>query len=73
MAGKKVRPLTSEERKFVESQYIISKSLFEQGKYSECIFELQKIFKVTDDYKKARQIESLAKEGLAKLEEINQV
>lgn len=62
--------LSPEEQKFVENNYILAKALFDQGKYNEALLELQKIFSLLPDYKNARQIEDLAKQGLAKLEEL---
>src|SRR5690606_28732093 len=62
--------LSEEEKKFIENNYVLAKALFDQGKYNEAILELQKIFSLVPDYKNARQIEDLAKQGLAKLEEL---
>lgn len=62
--------LSPEEQKFIENNYILAKALFDQGKYNEALLELQKIFSLVPDYKNARQIEDLAKQGLAKLEEL---
>lgn len=61
---------TPEQTEFLDSAYLLAKELFQRGKYSETLFELQKIFSITKDYKNAKQIYSLAKQGLAKLEEI---
>tara|TARA_R110000868_G_scaffold287003_4_gene547458 strand:- start:4182 stop:6470 length:2289 start_codon:yes stop_codon:yes gene_type:complete len=62
--------LSVEEKKFIENNYILAKALFDQGKYNEALLELEKIFSLVPDYKNARQIEELAKQGLAKLEEL---
>lgn len=62
--------LSEEEKKFIENNYVLAKALFDQGKYNEALLELQKIFSLVPDYKNARQIEDLAKQGLAKLEEL---
>tara|TARA_R110000868_G_scaffold164359_3_gene396858 strand:+ start:3677 stop:5986 length:2310 start_codon:yes stop_codon:yes gene_type:complete len=62
--------LSNEEKKFIENNYILAKALFDQGKYNEALLELEKIFSLVPDYKNARQIEELAKQGLAKLEEL---
>lgn len=64
------KPLTPEEREYVEQQYLLAKQYFEEGKYSETIMELDKIFAITPDYKQAKQIKALAKEGLEKLTRI---
>lgn len=62
--------LTAEERQQAEAIYQLAREFFDQGRYSETIFELQRLFAITPDYKNARQIDSLAKQGLARLEEI---
>jgi len=62
--------LTPEEKQYVEQQYLLAKQYFEEGKYSETIMELDKIFAITPDYKNAKQIKALAKEGLEKLSRI---
>ncbi|RLA63240.1 MAG: hypothetical protein DRQ88_07855 [Epsilonproteobacteria bacterium] len=55
---------------YLDSTYLLAKELFKQGKYAETLFELQKVFSITPDYKNAKQINELAKRGLAKMEEI---
>lgn len=62
--------LSNEEKKFIDNNYILAKALFDQGKYNEALLELEKIFSLVPDYKNARQIQELAKQGLAKLEEL---
>lgn len=62
--------LDKNQQAFVEAQYQLSKTLFEQAKYSEAIFELNKLFAVIDNYKRAKQIAELSKKGLAKIEEL---
>jgi len=59
-----------EQLDYLDSTYLLAKELFKQGKYAETLFELQKIFSITPDYKNAKQINELAKRGLAKMEEI---
>ncbi|MCF8059149.1 MAG: FHA domain-containing protein [Bacteriovoracaceae bacterium] len=59
--------LTPEETEFVEGQYLLAKQYFNEGKYSETIMELDKIFAITPDYKKSKQIKALAKEGLERI------
>ncbi|MFN8369955.1 MAG: FHA domain-containing protein [Bacteriovoracaceae bacterium] len=66
----KVVQLTKEQKEFVESSYVLAKKLFNQGKYAETIFEIDKVFAITPDYKESKQIYILAKQGLAKLEEM---
>lgn len=68
-AGEK-KKFTPEQLEFLDSAYLLAKELFQRGKYSETLFELQKVFSITKEYKNAQQIYSLAKQGLAKLEEI---
>jgi pSer/pThr/pTyr-binding forkhead associated (FHA) protein len=63
----KQKILTPEEKEYVESQYLLAKQYFNESKYSETIMELDKIFAITPDYKKARQIKALAKEGLDRI------
>ncbi len=65
-----LKKFTPEQLDFLDSAYLLSKELFKQGKYAETIFELQKIFSLTPDYKNAKQINALAKSGLAKMEEL---
>lgn len=62
--------LTDEQREQVESIYQLAFEFYDQGRYSETLFELQRLFQIVDDYRNARQIESLAKRGLAQLEEL---
>ena len=61
--------LSTEERGFLEQQYLLANENFSEGKFQETIFELEKIFLITKNWKQARQIEALAKEGLARIEE----
>lgn len=62
--------LSAEEKKYIENNYILAKSLLDQGKYNEALLELEKIFALVPDYRNARQLQAIAKEGLAKLEEM---
>jgi pSer/pThr/pTyr-binding forkhead associated (FHA) protein len=61
------KALTPEERELVEGQYLLAKEYFNEGKYGETIQELDKIFAITPNYKKARQIKDLATEGLERV------
>ncbi len=61
--------LTKEQKTIVEQHYLLAKSAIEQGKYEETLFELEKMFHYVDKWKEAKQIEALAKEGLAIIEE----
>ncbi|MBP9674228.1 MAG: FHA domain-containing protein [Bacteriovoracaceae bacterium] len=62
------RDYTKEELDFLESTYLLAKELFSQGKYQETIFELEKVFSLDADYKTARQIYDLSKQGLVQIE-----
>jgi pSer/pThr/pTyr-binding forkhead associated (FHA) protein len=64
------KPLTKEELEFVDSTYLLAKELIDATKYTEAIFELEKIFQVTPEYKNARQLYEIAKSAVRKLEEI---
>ena len=63
---------SKEQKEFLEGNYLLSQTLYEQGKYRETIRVLESVFQTTKgkDYKNAKQIRSLAKKGLAELEEI---
>jgi pSer/pThr/pTyr-binding forkhead associated (FHA) protein len=66
----KVKKLTPQEQEEVEAVYQLAKELYRTGKYKEAMFELNKIFAITPDYKEALSINQLAKQGLARLEEL---
>jgi len=66
----KKRKYTPEQKEFLESTYQLGKELFSQGKYSEAIFELEKILAIDNGYKKTKQLHTLSKQGLAQLEEL---
>ena len=61
---------TKEQKEFLEGNYLLSQTLYEQGKYRETIRVLESVFQITKgkDYKNAKQILALAKKGLAELE-----
>lgn len=61
------KKLTPEQKEFVEGQYLLASQYFAEGKYSETIMELDKIFAIIKEYKNSRTIYGLAKEGLAEL------
>ena len=61
--------LTKEQKIVLDQHYLLAKAAIEQGKYQETLFELEKVFQVVDDWKEAKQIKSLAEEGLALIEE----
>jgi pSer/pThr/pTyr-binding forkhead associated (FHA) protein len=64
------KKLSKEEIEFVEGQYLLAKELLQIGKFSETLFELEKIFSKTKEYKNAQQLKHLAQTGLADLEEL---
>ena len=61
--------LTKEQKSILDQHYILAKAAIEQRKYEETLFELEKIFQYVDDWKESRQIEAVAKESLALIEE----
>ncbi|MCO4792891.1 MAG: FHA domain-containing protein [Bacteriovoracaceae bacterium] len=65
--AKKFKP---EELEFLDSTYLLAKEFFDQGKYKEAMDELEKIFTMTPEYKQSKTLYDLAKQGLAKLEEL---
>jgi pSer/pThr/pTyr-binding forkhead associated (FHA) protein len=68
--GKVKITYTKEQKEFLDGTYLLAKELSAQGKYDQAIFELDKLFAITPDFKNARQIYELAKVGLAKIEEL---
>jgi pSer/pThr/pTyr-binding forkhead associated (FHA) protein len=64
------KELTPEDYEYLEPRYLNAKNLFDNGRYDEALRELENVFRRTDQYKNARQLEELSKQGLAKLEEI---
>ena len=65
IANEKPR-FTKEEKEMLDQKYRIIKETFYQRKYREALLGLEELFQVVDDWEQARQIESLAKQGLAK-------
>ncbi|MCY4524071.1 MAG: hypothetical protein OXB84_04960 [Halobacteriovoraceae bacterium] len=68
--ARKKRKLTAEEEESLERTYKLAEQFFEEGKFSESIFELEKIFTIDPGYKEAKQRYALAKKGLSQLEEL---
>ena len=62
--------LTLQEREVVASKYQLAFEFIQQGKYSESLSELDYVMKLAPDYKQARSLYQMAREGLAKLEEL---
>ena len=69
---KRKKKLTAEQEESLERTYKLAEQLFEEGKFSESIFELEKIILIDPSYKKVRQRYALSKKGLARLEELEQ-
>lgn len=61
------KPLTEEQKEFVDSTYRLAVELFDVGRYQEVLDELAKIHGITPKYKNSKQYEELAKEGLGRL------
>ncbi|MCP4912669.1 MAG: FHA domain-containing protein [Oligoflexia bacterium] len=70
VTGKDKKPLTPEQIEEVEQNYLLGKELYDRGDYAGAMFELEKIFRLTDTYKNSREIYEFSKEGLANLERI---
>ena len=69
------RKFNKEEIEFLEGTYLLAKEFIDQGKYREALTELDKIqlkLKQSNvpDYKQTSTLKEVAKQGLAKLEEI---
>ena len=62
--------LTLQEREVVASKYQLAFEFIQQGKYSESLSELDYVMKLAPDYKQARSLYQMSREGLAKLEEL---
>lgn len=66
------KKLTKQEAENVEASYRLASDFFDKGKYREAMFELEAIFQITPEYKNSRQLHDLAKEGLAKIEQLEE-
>ena len=64
--------LTLQEREVVASKYQLAFEFIQQGKYTESLSELDYVMKLAPEYKQARSLYQMAREGLAKLEELEQ-
>lgn len=69
------RKFNAEELEFLEGTYLLAKEFIDQGKYREALTELDKIdIKLkeakVDRYKQSATLKEVAKQGLAKLEEL---
>ncbi len=61
--------LSPEQKRYVEAQYQLSVDYYKNRDYAKAIFEVDKIFQVTTDFKQAREIRSYAQEAQAKIEQ----
>ncbi len=68
--GKKEIKLTQEQKEYLEAIYQVAQERLAENAYQEAIIELDKIFSITPEYKQAKTIYEVAKNGLAKLEEL---
>jgi hypothetical protein len=59
--------LTPEQKKYVETQYVLAQQLFEAKDYERTNEELTKIFQLLPNYKFARDYERYAKEGMLRI------
>ncbi len=64
--------LTGEQKKFIEAQYALAFDYYRNKEYDKTLFELEKIFVLVQDYERAREIESYAKEGKRKTEALQE-
>lgn len=62
------KPLTPEELAVVDSTYLLAKELVEVSKYAEALIEIDKIKRITPNYKNTLQLEALAKQKIKELE-----
>ncbi|OUR93699.1 hypothetical protein A9Q84_19750 [Halobacteriovorax marinus] len=69
LSGPKIK-LKPEELEFVDSQYLLSQELIENGKYEQAILALDRLKQVIPEYKNSNQLYNSAKTGLAKIEEL---
>lgn len=59
--------LTPDQKKYVESQYVLAQQLFEAKDYERTYEELTKIFQLVPNYKFARDYERYSKEGIQRI------
>lgn len=67
---KSQKVLTPEERELAESQYLLANQLFLENKYDQALMEIDKVLAIDPNYKNAKQIKALAKEGLERITKI---
>ncbi len=64
--------LSATNKKFIETQYALAFDFYRNRDYDKTLFELEKIFVLVQDYERAREIESYAKEGKRKVEALQE-
>ena len=67
-SGMTFENLTPEQQRYVENQNQLALDYFKNRDYDSSLLEVEKIFSLVQDYKGARTIESLAREGKHRLE-----
>ena len=66
--GMTFESLTPEQQRYIENQNQLALDYFKNRDYDSSLLEVEKIFSLVQDYKGARTIESLAREGKHRLE-----
>jgi pSer/pThr/pTyr-binding forkhead associated (FHA) protein/uncharacterized protein YciW len=60
--------LTKDQKVYVDAQYDLAFEHYKNRDYDKSLFELDKIFKIVQDHKRAREIETYAREAKRRLE-----
>ncbi len=60
--------LTKDQKDYVDAQYDLAFEHYKNRDYDKALFELDKIFKIVQDHKRAREIETYAREAKRRLE-----
>ena len=60
--------LTKDQKEYVDAQYDLAFEHYKNRDYDKSLFELDKIFKIVQDHKRAREIETYAREAKRRLE-----
>lgn len=67
-SGMSFENLTPEQQRYIENQNQLALDYFKNRDYDSALLEVEKIFSLVQDYKGARTIESLSREGKHRLE-----
>lgn len=62
------KPLSPEELAVVDSTYLLAKELIDVSKFAEALIEIDKIKRITPNYKNTLQLEAIAKQKIKELE-----